>query len=57
MSGEPMPSSFSSARLLFGEEPLNSWGKQSEKWYVVYAITTIEYREPMEARAVPVWFV
>lgn len=24
MSGEPIPSSFSSARLLFGEEPLNS---------------------------------
>lgn len=24
ISGEPMPSSFSSARLLFGEEPLNS---------------------------------
>lgn len=26
VSGEPIPSSFSSARLLFGDEPLNSWG-------------------------------
>lgn len=25
-----MPSSFSSARLLFGEEPLNSFGEQRE---------------------------
>lgn len=30
MSGEPIPSSFSSARLLFGEEPLNSWGGRKD---------------------------
>ncbi|TNN68875.1 hypothetical protein EYF80_020910 [Liparis tanakae] len=30
MSGEPIPSSFSSARRLFGEEPLNSWGEPTE---------------------------
>lgn len=30
MSGEPIPSSFSSARLLFGEEPLNSWRTQAK---------------------------
>lgn len=33
MSGEPIPSSLSSARLLFGEEPLNSFGR-AEKEYL-----------------------
>lgn len=33
MSGEPIPSSFSSARFLLGEEPLNSWG---EKWNICF---------------------
>ncbi|TNN63094.1 hypothetical protein EYF80_026710 [Liparis tanakae] len=31
VSGEPMPSSFSSARLLLGDEPLNSWRDTEDK--------------------------
>lgn len=33
MSGEPIPSSFSSARLLLGDEPLNSYGQQNKLAY------------------------
>lgn len=34
MSGDPIPSSFSSARLLLGEEPLNSYGGRTENEWI-----------------------
>lgn len=40
-SGEPIPSSFSSARLLFGDEPLNSWGGRNAYKNTSYLFTTI----------------